>query len=521
MWRSADEGRLRSSMSESALPVAATRSTLSSVTCVLFAIAVFRLAYLPLFCAVTDLAGDESYYWEWGRRLDWSYFSKPPLIGWLMGLVGGMTGHAEWGIRFAALLFGTVSLWCVGSLARAMFGERASLLAILLTALTPANAALNLFFTIDAPLVLCWSAALLCLWRCIEAPHDVSRWAWLALVMGLGNLAKQMMLVFPLLTVALFALTPALRPMLRRGAWWGAVAISMAFLAPVLWWQQQHHWVTLGHMSHHFDAGTNATVLAWLGRFLSFPASQAGLFTPVTWALLVGVAFIALWRWRTLDVKHRFLTIFSAPALVVFFVLALRQNVNPNWPAVFYLSAMVLLSGHLAQEWERHRRITRIALAVAAAMTLLACLLPLVIPALGWSGDRKWDPFERLRGWSDAGKHAGGMLAKVPQPQRTFFLALGHRDNASQLAFYTPQHPPTYRWQPDGALVSQYELWPPMHERAGWDALIFQPSNKPLPRSLEKQFSSVEELPALHSFLGHERERVWRAFWGRALKLGP
>lgn len=43
-----------------------------------------RLLYLPLFCSVTDLAGDESYYWEWGRRPDWGYYSKPPMIGWLM-----------------------------------------------------------------------------------------------------------------------------------------------------------------------------------------------------------------------------------------------------------------------------------------------------------------------------------------------------------------------------------------------------------------------------------------------------
>ncbi|OAI56771.1 hypothetical protein AYO49_03660 [Verrucomicrobiaceae bacterium SCGC AG-212-N21] len=516
-----DERMLQHSMSESAFPVTPARSKVSLATWILFAVAAFRLAYLPLFCSITDLAGDESYYWEWGRHPDWSYFSKPPLIGWLMGVIGWLTGHAEWGIRLAAWCCGTASLGFLQALARKLFGERAALLVVLLTALTPANAALHLFFTIDAPLILCWSAALLCLWRCIEAPHQMTNWMWLALVMGLGNLAKQMMLVFPLIALLLFAFTPALRPLLRRGAWWAAVAVSLLFMAPVLWWQQQHHWVTLSHMSHHFDAASKMSAWSWLGRFLSFPASQAALLTPVTWALLLACVFTTSWRWNTLDVQRRFLTLFSAPALVVFFLLALRQNVNPNWPAVFYLSAMILLAGHLAQHWPRRRRVTRVALCVATLMTLLAYVLPPAIPALGWSGHPKLDPFERLRGWREAGAESGRLLAASPQPQRTFFLALGHRDNASQLAFYTPQHPPTYRWQPDGMIASQYELWPPMHEHAGWDAIIFQPSEKPLPRSLEKQFTSVEKLLTLRVPLGHDSERLWEVFLGHDLKSQP
>lgn len=491
---------------------------LSPVRGGLVAVALLRLLYLPFFCRVTDLAGDESYYWEWGRRLDWGYYSKPPLIGWLMGLVGWLTGHAEWGIRLASLVCGTASLWFLQALARRMFGERAALLTLLLAALTPANVALNLFFTIDAPLVLCWSAALLMFSRCIEEPDRPSRWLLLTLCLGVGNLAKQMMLVFPVLMLVQLASTRELRPLLRRPALWGCLAASLVFLTPVLVWQYQHHWVTLGHMSHHFDAAAKMSVLEWLGRFLSFPASQAGLFTPVTWVLLLGAVFSALLRWHTLEKKERFLTLFSAPALLVFFLLALRQNVNPNWPAVFYLSAMVLLAGRLAASWERRRGTVRLALVMAGVMTLLAYALPLIIPAAGLSGHAKLDPLERLRGWSQAGHAAGDALAQVPRPQQTFLLALGHRDNASQFAFYTPQHPPVYRWQPDGALVSQYELWPSMHERTGWDALILQPSDKPLAKSLQKQFASVEPLPAIRIPLGNAQERRWQLYLAKGLK---
>jgi hypothetical protein len=72
----------------------------------LAAVFVARIGVMLLFVNGADLAGDEAYYWDWGRRPDWCYYSKPPMIGWMMGVIGWLTGNAEWGIRFAALLLG-------------------------------------------------------------------------------------------------------------------------------------------------------------------------------------------------------------------------------------------------------------------------------------------------------------------------------------------------------------------------------------------------------------------------------
>ena len=35
----------------------------------------------------TDLFVDESQYWLWGQNLDFGYYSKPPLIGWVIRAV--------------------------------------------------------------------------------------------------------------------------------------------------------------------------------------------------------------------------------------------------------------------------------------------------------------------------------------------------------------------------------------------------------------------------------------------------
>ena len=43
------------------------------------AAAVGHLAYLGSNCPL-DLAPDEAHYWDWSRHLDWSYYSKGPLV---------------------------------------------------------------------------------------------------------------------------------------------------------------------------------------------------------------------------------------------------------------------------------------------------------------------------------------------------------------------------------------------------------------------------------------------------------
>src|SRR5437868_14933701 len=46
-------------------------------------VAVLRIFYLAYSCPL-DLAPDEAHYWDWSRNLDWSYYSKGPLVAYLI-----------------------------------------------------------------------------------------------------------------------------------------------------------------------------------------------------------------------------------------------------------------------------------------------------------------------------------------------------------------------------------------------------------------------------------------------------
>lgn len=492
----------------------------------LAAVVVVRGLFLVFFVQDTDLAGDEAYYWDWGRRLDWGYYSKPPMIGWLNAITGFLSGNTEWGPRLGALLLGTLSLVVAWLFTRALFGVRTAFWAALLVVCTPANGALSLFFTIDAPLVLLWTLGLWLFWRAAESPQAWGRWILLGLVLGLGVLSKQMMLVFPVLMLVWAALSPADRGLLRRPGLWLAVVIEFVFLVPVLIWNARHHWITVQHTAHHFDDNSHS-LGDYIVTFFQFPGLQAAVYSPVTWVMVVVVLWQLTPRWRSVSRSVLLLLVFSVPVLVVFTLLAMRQEINPNWPAVFYIPGFVLaaawfegqITGEIAPRWKKW------SLWVGCVFSAAVYVLALAIPAVGWKGHNTLDPFAFLRGWKDMGAEVGTYLSKVPRPDKTFIVVLGHRYNAAEMAFYIPGQPTTFRWEPDGKIMSQYEIWPAPTDRIGWDALIVYPDSEKgkleLSYFIRRFFASYEKQGDVHIDIGHGRALDSQIFFCADMKEWP
>jgi len=452
------------------------------------------------------------------------------MIGWLMHLAERLFGQTGGGIRLLSPLIGTGSLLVIALLARRMFDANVALLAILLCALTPANVALNIFLTIDAPLVLFWSSALYLFWRLVESPTPL-RWALpLAAVLGLGYLSKQMMLVFPL--IGLFFLLHQRKKADGFGAKLkslGIVAIvSLLFLIPPLVWNSQNDWITFQHTSEHFEAG-KPTVAKQATRFFEFLGSQLGIFSPLTWILLAATFAASLISLAKLERRAAFLTLFSAPGVLALFLLACRQKAQPNWPAVYYIAGFVLLAawlrGHITipRLPLGLRRWTNPAVVVGTVLAAITYLSPWIIDGLGWSGSKK-DPLQRLRGWSDGAAVMGRALDSVPRPDATFIVVLGHRYNASTMAHYMPQRPRVYRYQPDGIAHSQYEVWPGPEDQVGNDALIINTSREKLPyRAIREAFHFFDTTPLgkAEIDIGNGHLRTFNAYLARDLKAWP
>src|SRR5436189_3014913 len=92
--------------------------------------AVLHVVYLATNCPL-DLAPDEAHYWDWSRHLDWSYYSKGPLVAYLIRAgveVAGPwsmahTGDLMFAIRLPAVVCGTSLLVALYVLAVQAFGS--------------------------------------------------------------------------------------------------------------------------------------------------------------------------------------------------------------------------------------------------------------------------------------------------------------------------------------------------------------------------------------------------------------
>jgi hypothetical protein len=61
-----------------------------------------RVLYLVFLCPYT-LIEDEAHYWEWSRRLEWSYYTKGPGVAWSIAAATRLLGDHEFAVRLPAV----------------------------------------------------------------------------------------------------------------------------------------------------------------------------------------------------------------------------------------------------------------------------------------------------------------------------------------------------------------------------------------------------------------------------------
>jgi 4-amino-4-deoxy-L-arabinose transferase-like glycosyltransferase len=486
---------LRRSAVWTALPPAACR--LLAALLVLGAAAA-HLAYLARACPL-DLAPDEAHYWDWSRHLDWSYYSKGPLVAWLIragcALAGpwseSHTGSLAFAVRLPAVVCGSLLLVSLYVLTVQVFGRDRLALAVVALALTlPLIAVGASVMTIDAPYTCCWGWALVLGHRAV---FRGSGWAWPAagLLVGLGALAKYTMVLW-VPSVALFLLTtPAYRGLLWRRGFWVMTLVAVLCCLPILVWNAQHGWMTFRHVARL--AGLKVATL------LDEPHEGPGLHPlgPLVYlggqcALLLVFWFCvwagAMWAHRPTaerDAGVRYLWWLSAPMFLWFGAFSVKTGGGEvNWPVTAYLSGLVLaaawLGRQLASPRRWYRRLTAVNLALACGVGLAATLFmhhsTSLRPALVWlSGPptaqspfplRRFDPTCRLRGYRELGVEVDRVRARLAAEGIEPVLAGCGWNMPGELGVYCAGHPQAYSVGPAvGDRHSQYDLWPNPFDR--------------------------------------------------------
>ncbi len=314
-----------------------------------------------------NLYADEAQYWRWGDTLEWGYYSKPPMIAWVIHAVTSVFGNAEWAVRLPAAFLHTVGATFIYFLARDMYGPRVGMFASLGYALMPAVILSSVVISTDGVLIPFWCAALWALWRLRSGLGGWGSALGLGAAVGLGFLSKYAMLYFAIGSVLVLVIDAQSRRALFTWKGLAALALAATIFAPHLAWNAANDFKTVSHTVDNANLGGD---LINPENALTFLVDQLGVFGPISFLALIFGIFVIRSEDEGIMGRDRWLLCFILPVLLIILAQAVLSRANANWAATAYPAASVLVASWLARA-----RPNRNLWYIIAAISFLAFLL--------------------------------------------------------------------------------------------------------------------------------------------------
>jgi 4-amino-4-deoxy-L-arabinose transferase-like glycosyltransferase len=475
---------------------AITRS-LGILLILLAALTVIRLVGLK-FSAV-DLFFDEAQYWSWAQHPEFGYFSKPPLLAWLIAGSEHICGSSEACVRAPApvlyLLIGLISYF----IARRLYDERTAFWSGLSIALATGVVFSARIISTDVPLLLFWSLAL---WAYVEL-LDRPNWRWsilLGLAVGLGMLAKYAMVYFYIGVALTAVFDQRARRLLTTRLFWVSVLIALIVLIPNFMWIASHDFVTFRHTSDNIH-GNGPGFRPFEG--LSFLLSQFGVIGPITFGVFL-VALVKLMRRRFQPADHIMIA-FAIPPLALITAAAIITHYNANWAATAAISVTIVATAILVRE--SRLGLIYATIGIGLFVQTLFLVSDAYAPKISLPFLAKGDVYQRTVGW----KNLAEAVKSAAVQNGTQSIVADQRAVIAELLYYLRDaNLPIYAWRSQAVPADQFDMDIPLTSNARQPVLAVM--DCPSPSRFEKSFTSVTALPDVVAASGPRSSRTFRAF---------
>ena len=456
-------------------------------------IAITTARFAALFYNPLGLDTDEAQYWLWSRSFDWGYFTKPPLVAWVIGATTTLFGDAEWAIRLGAPIAHAVAATAVFALGRAMYGAWPGVWAGVGWVLLPSVFFSSNIISTDAVLLPLWAIALFAMWRLM----NTRSWLWaivIGVAVGLGLLAKYAMLYFFVCTALAAWWMPPMRAALAKGRGWVAALIALIILTPNIIWNVQNGFATARHTASNARLDSELFNIDELFEFLG---GQILLLSPVIFFVLIWLLWRAWRRSSGLQDQDKFLLAYMLPPLAFVTLIAFVSRANMNWTAVALPAIVVWATGALFATRGGQRLL-------GAAVTINLALGAAVLAA-------PFDPVlsnqvknvRNARAWDETARQIA--VRAIAQPGEPPFTAVMVDDRSTffELSYYwrharragTPL-PPLRMWRLYEEANNSAEATDPMRPEEGGRVLVvhLRPGFLPFVAGDFSVFRTVEHL---------------------------
>jgi 4-amino-4-deoxy-L-arabinose transferase-like glycosyltransferase/membrane-associated phospholipid phosphatase len=459
----------------------------------IFAMLIGRWIFLA--SGAVELSQDEAYQWVWSKHPALSYYSKPPAIAFIQAAGTAMFGDTEFGVRFFSPLFAAItSLLLLRFLAREI-GARPSFWLLLAATATPLLGLGTILMTVDPPLVLCWTWAMVAGWRAAQPDGKTRDWLVVGLAMGLGFLCKYTAVMQIVCWVILFALAPAARIHLRKPGPWLALLIFLICTLPVVIWNSQRGWPTFNDVGR--DAGLQGQWHPTLRYFWDFLGTQLGVLNPI---FFVGAiwAMIGFWKFRRDRPLWLYFFCMGAPVFLGYGLWSFHSRILPNCVAVSILPMFCLMVAYWDEKfrsgsrpgapstasapiqdsplagavpgappsgrWIKPLFVTGVALGIFTVAIMYASNLIAKIAGQPLPGEM--DPTRRVQAWKLEASLVETAREKLAAEGKPAFIIAGHYGITGLFSFYIPQARAALKSEPlvysadSDEPVNQFYFWP-------------------------------------------------------------
>jgi hypothetical protein len=281
-------------------------------------LAVFKLLLHFYFNAFSYYGyfGEELYFIDLGKHLDWGYVDNAPLTMWMGRLSRELMGDSVFALRFFPAIAGALTIVIAGLMARELGGGRfAQGLAALAVLVATGWLETQNHLCAPASEPVWWGLCAYFLMRIIKT-GNTRYWVWFGVSAGMGLLNKPSMLFLCAAIGLSLLLTPQRRYLFDRWAVMGGLA-ALVIVSPYILWNVAHGWPTLEFLAgikrqvtnevpsleflhgqtDYLHAFNFAIWLAGLGWF--FFGKAARPFRVFGWAYLFLLAFLLVSKGKT------------------------------------------------------------------------------------------------------------------------------------------------------------------------------------------------------------------------------
>ena len=443
-----------------------------------------RLGYILIFIMLAarwiyiaggaiNLEKDEAYQWLWSKHLALSYYSKPPGIAVIQFVSTSIFGDTESGVRFFSPLFAAIlSVMALRFFAREACARVGFWLLLVVTAV-PLLGIGTILMTIDPPLVLCWTWALVAGWRAAQPDGRTRDWLVVGLAMGLGFLCKYTAAYQIVCWAIFFALRPPARAHLRRPGPWLALLIFLICTSPVVIWNAQHNWITIHHVAGNAGLGT-----PWkptLRFFWDFLFTESAVLNPIFFIGAIWAMF-GFWKFRREQPLWLYFFCMSAPVLIGHLLWSFHSRIQPNWIAPAIPPMFCLMMVYWNERLRNGARFVKPVFTLGLAFGFFAAAIMYDSNLIGKISGRllpgEKDPSRRVRAWKQTAALTETAREKLQAEGKPAFIIADHYGMTGLFSFYLPQAHDALKSQPlvycvdsDGPLNQLY-FWPEYDYRA-------------------------------------------------------